>query len=642
MNRNQVLAIVLIIGSVSVGIAGIVTFFAIDRTTVSPAGTSALATPATTPTTTIVSATYDPEDLDPEWTYANTSSLVLQGSSIAQDGSGIVIDGTVATITNAGTYRISGTLYDGQIIVDTTDEEPVQLILDGADITCRTSAPVYVQNAEKTVITLADGTENYLTDGVTYVFADAESDEPNAAVFSKDDLTINGGGTLHVTACYNDGITSKDDLKITGGTITVDAVNDGIRGKDSLVIKDGTVTVVAGGDGMQSTNDDDAGKGMVIIEGGTIAITAGADGIQAETSLGISGGTITIETGGGSSSGTDSTSGWDVRGMQTITTDETTESAKGLKAGGMIGITGGYITIDASDDAVHANGSVSVTGGTLRLASGDDGIHADTALVIFDGDIQITTSYEGLESAAVTINGGSIDVTARDDGINVAGGSDGVSVDGRPGQDSFATSGNYMLTINGGTTIIDSGGDGLDSNGAIEITSGTVLVTGPTDNRNGPLDCMSSCTMTGGFLVAVGSSGMAEGLSTTSTQNSLRLIYPATQEAETMIHIESASGGDILTFVPEKTYASLVFCSPGLMTGETYTIWSGGSSTGTSTNGLYSGGTYTGGTVVDTVTISDVVTNIGSSATEGMSRGPGDGGRTMADGGPGGERGMPQ
>lgn len=558
--------------------------------------------------------TYDQDDLNADWDSAAVSTVTLNGNAILFDGTGATVDGTRITITAAGTYRITGTLDDGQIVVETDDAEIVRLILDDASVTCSDSAPLYVMNAEKTVITLAKGTENLLADGAVYAYEDAESDEPNAAVFSKDDLTINGEGSLTVTARYNNGIASKDDLKITGGTITVHAVNDGIKGKDSVAIRDGTIRIEAGGDGIQATNDEKAEKGYVSLEGGTLVVVAGADGIQAETTLGISGGTVTVTSGGGSAnSNTQDT--WGQWNAQTTVDDSTTsDSAKALKAGSAVFITGGTITIDASDDAVHANGVITINGGTFQISSGDDGMHADTSLEINGGTIDIATSYEGIESAIIVINDGTIHIAARDDGVNVAGGNDGSSVNGRPGQNQFASSGDYYLTINGGYLYVDAVGDGIDVNGQFDMTGGTVLVNGPTNDGNGALDYDGTFTITGGFLVAAGSAGMAQAPGTTSTQYSVMVTYASAQAAETMVHIESAGNEDILTFVPAKTYRSLLVSSPELTKGSDYTVYSGGSATGTSRDGLSSGGVYTPGEQVYTFTVADSVTYVGSSA----------------------------
>ncbi|HNT78216.1 MAG TPA: carbohydrate-binding domain-containing protein, partial [Anaerolineae bacterium] len=250
-----------------------------STTPVSPAqatsagsATSAPAATATVVVTPIV-VEYDTEDLVVNDSDATT--IQLNGDAIAFTGSGVAVDGSRATITAGGTYRISGVLDNGQIIVNTGDKEKVTLILDGATLTCADNAPIYVVQADKVVITLADGSTNVVSDGATYNAEAVAADEPDAAIFSKADLTLNGGGALVVNATYNHGIVSKDDLKITGGTITVNAVVDGVKGRDSVAIKDGALTIHAGGDGVQANNDEDAEKGVIAIEGGVLVITAG-------------------------------------------------------------------------------------------------------------------------------------------------------------------------------------------------------------------------------------------------------------------------------------------------------------------------------------------------------------------------------
>ncbi len=540
-----------------------------------------------------ISVKYERDDLVASESASGTSYIKLEGDSITFEGSGAKVDGSTVSITSAGAYNLSGVLNDGQIVVDTEDEETVVLVLDGADITCLTSAPIYVSNAEKVVITLAEGTENRVTDGSSYVFEGAESDEPNAALFSKDDLTINGSGSLTVNANYNNGIASKDDLKITGGSLTVNAVNDGIKGRDSIAIKDGTITVNAGADGLQANNDEDVEAGYISIEGGTLNITAGLDGIQAQTRLMVSGGTIAIASGGGS-----------LKGLSA-------GSAKGLKAGVDVTITGSAITIDSADDAIHSNGSLTISGGDILMASGDDGVHSDATLKVDGGDLRITKSYEGIESAAITINDGTIHVVSSDDGINAAGGVDGSSINGRMGQNPFDACGDCKLDINGGYIAVDAIGDGLDINGPINMTGGVVLVNGPVRNDNGALDYSVAFNITGGFLVAVGSSGMAQAPSASSTQYSVMHTFPSAQAAGTMVHIETQDGQEILTFVPTKAYQSVVLSSPELANGSSYLVYTGGSSSGTVADGLYSGGAYTAGAQVASYTISGMVTGAG-------------------------------
>ena len=550
---------------------------------------------------------YDSEDLNPNTNTADVSYVKLEGDTISYEGENVGVDGNVLTITSAGVYDISGTLNDGQILVDSQYEGTVTLILNGANITSSNSAPIFVRNAEKIIITLADGTQNVVTDGASYVFDSVDLDEPNAAIFSKDDLTINGNGSLTVNANFNNGIASKDNLKITGGVITVNAVNDGIKGKNYIAVNNGTITVNAGADGLQSNNDEDAEKGFVLIEGGTLNITSVMDGIQAETSLTINGGTVSIATGGGSTQSYDS----DV-------------SAKGLKANVDITIAGGVVNIDSFDDAINSNVSVTINGGDTLISSGDDGIHANSAITFNGGSVNITKSYEGIESTTITVNDGNIHVATTDDGLNAAGGVDGSSTNGRPGQNGFEAATDAYIYINGGYLYVNSGGDGIDSNGSIEMTAGTAIVSGPTNNSNGSLDYNGTFNITGGYLLAVGSSGMVQAPSETSTIYSVKYGFESMQAAGTLVHIETESSEEILTFVASKEYQSVLLASPTLANGSSYVVYTGGTSTGTAVDGLYSGGTYSAGTQVANFTISSIVTSAGVSG--GMMGGPGGGG----------------
>lgn len=552
-----------------------------------------------------VTVKYDSEDLETNTNNTDVTIITLDGNAIIVEGEGATVSGNNVTVTAAGTYQIAGTLANGQIIIDTADAENVTLILAGMNITSQSSAPIYVANAEKVILTLAAGSENIVTDSDTYLALD-ESGEPNAAIFSKDDLTINGDGVLTVNANYNNGIVSKDDLKITGGTITVNAVNDGIKGRDSLAVKDGLITVVAGADGLQSNNDEDPEKGYVAIEGGELNITAAMDGIQAETSLLVSGGTLDITSGGGSVSSSGFGNPGSRGGGMEGGANQTEESMKGLKAGVDLTISGGAITISALDDALHSNATLTINGGKIEAASGDDGVHADLDLTINSGTLNITESYEGLESQVITINDGTIHLIASDDGINASSGSG----DMNGGMGSFGNSNNYVY-IHGGYIFMDAAGDGLDSNGNFEMTGGVVLVNGPTNNGNGPLDYMSSFKISGGFLVAVGSAGMAQAPSEDSTQYSVMQILDSMQAAGMMIHIETAAGEDVLTFLPTKEYQSVLVSSSKLQNGESYVVNIGGSSTGTPVDGLYTDGDYTPGTQVASFTITSIVTGGG-------------------------------
>lgn len=562
---------------------------------------------------------------DAETSLPDMADITLDGDSIIVSGAGAVANGRTLTITAAGRYTLHGQLDDGQIVVSASNQDVVELALNGVDITSATSAPIYVKSAEKVTLVLADGSQNTITDSDSYLMEEPGADEPNAAIFSQDDLTIKGSGVLTVNANYRHGIFSKDDLKINGGTLTVNSLVDGLKGRDSITVKDGVITINAGGDGMQSTNDSETDRGYINITGGALNITAALDGIQAQTDLFVSGGNLTIVTGGGSVNNSQSGGGiWGGRGMEG-NPNKPTESAKGLKAAGNISISGGTIDVNSADDAVHANNSLTVDGGSLLLTSGDDGMHADKTLTVNNGDINIIQAYEGVESAAITVNSGTIRVIASDDGFNAAGGNDGSAVNGRPGQNPFAETGDYKLTITGGTIYVDAQGDGLDANGPIEMSGGTVIVNGPTANNNGALDYTGSFNISGGFFVAVGSTGMAQAPSQSSRQYSVMYNFQAAQPVGTLVRIETTGGQEVLTFAPSKPFQSVVFSSPELQNGGQYVIYTGGNSTGSATDGLYAGGGYSGGSQVEAFTLSGVTTLLGAQGGFGPGGGGGPG-----------------
>lgn len=548
---------------------------------------------------------------DGEYDEDEVVTITLADDASSADGEGVTIEGNVITISAAGTYSLSGTLSDGQVVVNSEDEEKVRLVLNGVDLHSSTGSPLAILAADEVVIVLADGSENLIADEADYVFPSADVDEPNAALYSAADTTITGSGALAITANYNDGIGVKDGLVIQSGTITVTAVDDGIRGKDYLIVQDGKITVDAGGDALKADNDEEAERGYISIEGGTLNITAGGDGFDAETDVVVTGGTLEITAGGGAGA--------------TLGADD---SAKGIKGNVAVVIEGGTITVDAADDAVHSNGTILVNEGVLTLATGDDGIHADVALTINGGETAITESYEGIESGVITINDGALNLVASDDGINVSGSSTAAGFDqgGPGGQGTTAASytGANFLYINGGYVVVDAAGDGIDVNGAFIMTDGVVLVNGPTGSGNGALDYDGGFDISGGTLVTAGSAGMAQAPGTGSTQNSIMVNFSSGQTAGTLVQLLDSAGEPVIGFTPTKPFQSIVFSSPDLATGESYTVSLGGSNSGESSDGLVLGGTYTAGTSYASLTLSSVVTTSGAA---GMGGGMGGGRR---------------
>lgn len=562
--------------------------------------------------------TYSEEDEYTEWDESTAVKITLSGDTAEFDSSDPVLfqDG-VLTLKTGGTYVISGTLDDGQIAVDAEDKKTVRIVLNGVDISSSQSAAINILNAEKAVISLAEGTENHVADGEEYVFEDASEDEPNAAIFSKSDLTINGSGSLTVEGNYNNGITGKDDLKVTGGDIHITAVDDGLQGRDLVAVRDGDFTIEAGGDGIKTTNDEDLSKAVVALEGGTFNITAGKDGIQSENSLLVAGGDYTVVSGGGSPETVAST-GERMEGMMSDSASsatEETESTKGLKAAADITVSGGTFSVDSLDDAVHSNGDVTISGGEWALSTGDDGVHADGAAAVSGGEVQVVKSTEGMEGANVSVEGGTVKLTAADDGMNV-------------------NSAEGVLSVGGGFVSVDAQGDGIDSNGSIAMTGGTLLVNGPTESMNGSVDYDGSFELSGGTLIAAGSAGMLQAISDGSSQPAVVMTYPESQEAGSLVALADSEGGLLAAFTPSKSYQAVLISTPDLAEGASYSIFSGGTIAGEAAEGLYTEGSLEGGTKIVDFSVSESVTWLDENGvTDAQNAAPGGGGMPGGGGG---------
>lgn len=591
-------------------------------------------------------------DRDLDQTFGDISAEIsFSGSSASITGSGASAEGSVVTITGEGVYRISGTTEKGQIIVN-APKAKVQLVLDNTHITNPDSSAIYVIDADKTFITLAPDSTNSLSDGSNYVFADNAADEPDAAVFSEDSLTINGTGSLTVTGNYNDGIRCKDDIVITGGDIEINAVSDGIKGKDYIAAAGGNITVNAGQDGIKSTNKTDPDMGFIYICGGKFDITAEQDGFQAETSFVADGGDINILAGGGNKN-SNTTHNDDFGGMhgfkdfdhgdfgghapddfepgefpdipfdnnieftaaESNGTSSETVSTKGIKGGTDIQISGGNFTIDSADDAIHSNGSVIIEGGEISLYTGEKGIHGDrTAEISGDADVKILTSCEGIEAAVINVSGGVLEVNASDDGFNASNGSTS-----QAGMGTYSA--DVQLNISGGFVYVNAAGDGLDSNGDMTISGGIIIVDGPENGGNGALDDNNEIIVNGGILAAAGSSQMAENPGSSSTQYSVGANVGSCS-AGTLVTLTDSSGKEIFSYAPAKTFEHIVISTPDIKAGETYSIFTGGSSDSKENHGLYEVGGYKNdGTETGSFTADSTVSTIGSQGMGGFGGG---------------------
>lgn len=522
----------------------------------------------------------DNSDEDIDWSNYEIKNLTLTES---------------ITITEEGIYELSGKIKNGMVTVNTKGN--VKLILNNVTITNESGPAIYIKNAKNTVIYLKEETTNTLEDSSNY-----QTDEDiNATIYSKDNLIFDGSGTLVIKANYQDGIVSKDNLKIKNGTFNITSIDDSIKGKDSVYIIDGNFNITAGGDGIKSTNTSDKNKGYVYIENGNFEIDATLDGIQAETKLLIKNGNYTIKTGNGSTNNSkkDTWGNWG----KTDSTD--TKSAKGLKAGNNIVIEDGTFNLNTSDDSIHSNNYIGISNGTYSISSGDDGIHADNEIIIEGGSIDIKESYEGMETAKITIYNGDISVVASDDGINVAGGSDSSSMN-RPGANNYNENTTNTLTIYNGNIYVNASGDGIDINGSGYIYGGVITVDGPTSNGDGALDYDGELIVNGGTLIAVGSNGMLQKISSNSTQYNVTINLKTTYQKGTKISILDENNEEIISYTPTKSFASIIVSTNKLSLSNTYTI-------------KIDNETY------ETFTVSSITTSVGN--VGGMGEGNNPGGR---------------
>ena len=519
-------------------------------------------------------------DNDASYSENNSAVITLSGNTISSNANSVIISGTTATITRGGTYIIRGSLNNGSIIVNCPEEKP-RLVLDGATITSATSAAIYVKDAKKVFLTLAANTENALTNGGSFVAIDENSID--GVVFSKQNLAINGSGSLTVTSPAGHGIVCKDNLMITGGNIQVNSASHGLRVNESVRMKGANLTVDAGKDGIHVEDKDDATVGFVYLSGGDLKIKAEGDGISAALHMQISGGNIDILAGGGSENGASHDSGHfgDFMGGGMMpppppggrAADDTTDdgtSMKGLKAGAGLLIDGGNLSIDSADDAAHSDTILVINGGKLEIASGDDGLHADKDLYITAGTVTMTNCYEGLEAINVTIKGGDVSMVATDDGINSAGGNDETEAGGRDPKPGMSK-GNGSVVISGGKLYIRASGDGIDANGYIKILAGYTVICGPNRGDTATLDYDKYATITGGVFIGSGASGMAQTFSEGS-QGVIAVRIGASQSAGAQVVVKDAAGKELVSYTPELDFSVFIYSAPELIKGENYQL----------------------------------------------------------------------
>ena len=333
---------------------------------------------------------FSSRDLSGEYDESEAVTIRLNGSSAEASSDAVQISGGTVTITAAGTYILSGSLQNGSVIVNASKDDKVQLVLNNAEIRSESFAAIYVVQADKVFVTLAGGSVNTLSNGGS--FTQTDDNNVDGVIFSKDDLTLNGSGTLTVTSPAGHGIVGKDEVTITGGSYQITADGHAIAGKDSIAIAGGSFVLQAGKDGLHAENSDDETKGSLYIADGSFTITVRDDAVHAETLLQIDGGSFSIT------------------------------AAEGLEAT-YIRINGGDIQISASDDGVNAARKSSaytptfeMNGGTLtvKMGAGDtDGIDSNGNIVINGGTISVTGNSTFDYDGTATYNGGTIIINGQ-------------------------------------------------------------------------------------------------------------------------------------------------------------------------------------------------------------------------------------
>ena len=562
--------------------------------------------------------------------------ITLNKTTATVSGSGAKADGSTITITEEGVYVVSGTLEDGQIIVDASDSDKVQIVLDGVHINCETNAAIYVREADKVFITLAENSSNTLGGGNEYTQIDDNT--VDGVIFSKSDLVCNGTGSLTIEADYKHGIVSKDDLVITGGTYKITAADNGITAKDQLKILDGSFDIDAANSAVKAKNADNAELGNIYIAGGIFTIEAEQDGFHATGSIVVDDGTITVNSG---DDGFHAELDTIIRGG-TILVEKSNEGLEGKR----VVVNGGDITVNASDDGINAansgddgaNAANSGDGGVNAANSGDDGANAtnpganaagsgdddsnaassnnDSSAAVNSGDdSSISGAADGKEPPQMppdTENGSDMQPSQDFDPENAPSGgnapqnfdpgnapSDGDAPQMMQGGPGGGGNSELYIKITGGTLTVSADGDGLDSNGGLLVTGGTTIVYGPTSDGDSALDYDGSAIVSGGILAAIGSAGMVESFDEASTQPVITYYCTETQSADTTITLTDSDGSALFTVTPEKAYASIVLTCPEMKLDATYTL--------------------AAGTDNEEITLTDIITTAGTRSVKTMS-----------------------
>ena len=513
---------------------------------------------------------YSEQDLS--WDTSSETAIDLSNPT-ATDGV-MVEDGTL-TITNAGTYKLSGE-YQGQIKVETADSDAVRLVLDNANITNSSGAALNVVNADEVILYSASGTTNTISDGADYT-ATGE-DDPDAVVYSKADMTIAGEGALKVNGNHEDGIHTSDGLVIASGTLEVNAANTGIKGKDYVDILGGTINVTAQQDGIKSTNDTDEGQGWTRLSNGTVTVNAGDDGFKASRVVEISGGSLTVE-----------------------------QSDEGIEAQ-YINVSGGDVNVTSADDGMNASLKTSNSESTDSSENTSDAANQqqnNQQQGSLPGGQQNGTSnqqQQGTGQPPAMPGGNAQDGTSQNGTTGT--GQQGM---GQPPQGGMPGGGggtfeviDAAINVSGGHVTVNAEGDGIDSNGVTTLSGGTLIVNGPSQGGNAALDTNGDLLLNGATVLSGSTADMFEAPSTSSTSgyvkiSNVKLTNSSGFEQGSTVQVADSSGKVVANYKVTKSNVQLVLVSSSsIVKGQSYTAYTTTSAVDSNATSLASGATELG------------------------------------------------
>ncbi|QWB95635.1 carbohydrate-binding domain-containing protein [Mycoplasmatota bacterium] len=524
------------------------------------------------------------------------SIITFSTSSIEADDDSIMIEDNTVTIDTEGVYELTGSNDQVSIYIDASSDDTITLVLNNVSLSSSTGPIIYIENADKVMINVVAATENTLTD------TSLEAYDKDSVIYSKDDLTINGTGSLTINAGFQKGIKANDDLVIYGTTLNITSEGHAIKANNSITISEVDLTINSNSDGIQSDNEDDPTESLIYLISGTYDITSYGDAISSSYDLTIYDGTYDL-----------------VSGYQNNNVDST--SAKALKTDHNLYLINGDFNISSEDDAIHSDDGLIIFDGTYTIASEDDAIHTNNSLDIQGGTITITDAFEVIEGKYINISGGNINIIAEDDGIN---GSDpeisSAVADVPNGTTGSTTTSTAEINISGGTIMVTAEDDAIDANGSITISGGIIVINGPTSGMQSLIDYDIDWILTGGTII--GTSGYGNETKTPSdesTQINLTYNISSTKQSGTSVSLLDENNEIVMSFTPTKSYQVVFMTSAELDQDTNYTLILGGTIDSELENGYYSSGTVSNYQSVASFTLDDInnTFNVSSSSPGG-------------------------